>query len=114
MGKGPDLAACLGVLEDHEREAVETLADSLGLADWTACGPLRRVVVTVAALRMSADVPGLSASARLRQSCYALGAGSSSTRLATSIDRQLLRWQLAAADEMVRHRTDNLSAPTMG
>ncbi len=95
MSKGqPDPEACFATLEEPEREAVETFADTLGLDDWSDCPPLRRVVVTVAALRMSADMhPGLSTAGKLREACWTLGAGPSSTRLAASIRRQLRRWQ---------------------
>ena len=97
----PDAELCLSTLEDHEREAVESFAHSLGLDDWTACPPLRRVVLMVSALRMAADMhPGLSTAGKLREACYVIGAGPSSSRFATSIDRQLLRWQGAADHEM--------------
>ena len=90
-----DLAACLAVLEPHERQAARTLADTLGVADWTDCPPLRRVVLMVAALRLTADLPpAMSPTGRLREACWALlGADPSSSRMAASIARALRRWQ---------------------
>jgi len=95
----PDFRAALAILEPGEREAVLGFADTLALTDWTACPPLRGIVVAVAALRLSADVhPALSPTAKLREATAALGCGPDSGTIAASIGRQIRRW--ASADKM--------------
>ena len=99
-----DYALALATLPPADRETVLRWLEMLGLepGELEACPPLRQLVLMVAALILTTDMPELSIEARFLEAGAALG----DPTIGDSIARRLRAWR-ADAGRFVRDRSQD-------